>query len=82
MAESPRDNKEVPTISVVDIVENEDGSSSISFEVSDDFLEMIKKEQDLEEVSQEALSEYVEKLLTKCAAGEDGYEYEKLTDED
>ena len=83
MEESQQDNnKEVPTISVVDIVENEDGSSSLSFEVSDDFIEMIKKEQDLEEISQEALSEYVENLLTKCAAGEDGYEYEKLTDKD
>jgi hypothetical protein len=83
MEESPQDNnKEVPTISVVDIVENEDGSSSLSFEVSDDFIEMIKKEQDLEEISQEALSEYVENLLTKCAEGKDGYDYEKLTDKD
>ena len=82
MDESQQDNNEVPTISVVDIVENEDGSSSLSFEVSDDFIEMIKKEQELEEVSQEVLSEYVEKLLTKCAAREDGYEYEKLPNKD
>ena len=40
MEELPQDNnKEVPTISVVDITENEDGSANISFEVSDDFIE-------------------------------------------
>ena len=43
---------------------------------------MIKKEKNLEEVSQEALSEYVKELLAKCADGEDGYGFEKYTDED
>ena len=83
MEELPQDNnKEVPTISVVDITENEDGSANISFEVSDDFIEMVKKEQELEDVPQDVLSEYVQSLLTKCAEGKDGYDYEKLTNND
>jgi hypothetical protein len=74
--------KEIPTISVVDITENEDGSANISFEVSDDFIEMVKKEKELKDVSQDVLSDYVQTLLTKCAEGDDGYDYEKLTDND
>ena len=82
MAELPQDNKETPSIQVLDVTENEDGTASISFEVSDEFLELVKKEKNLEEVSQEVLSEYVNELLTKCAENEDGYSYEKLTDKD
>lgn len=77
MEELPQDNKEIPKIKVLDITEMEDGSSDISFEVSDDFIELVKKEKNIEEVSQEVLSEYVNELLTKCAVGEDGYGYEK-----
>ena len=77
MEELPRDNKETPKIKVLNITELEDGSSDISFEVSDDFIEMVKLERNLEEVSQEILSEYVNELLTKCAEGKDGYNYEK-----
>ena len=77
MAKSPQDNKEIPKIKVLNITELEDGSSDISFEVSDDFIEMVKLEKNLEEVSQEVLSEYVNELLTKCVDGEDGYGYEK-----
>jgi len=76
------ESKETPSIQVLDITENEDGTASISFEVSDEFLELVKKEKNLEEVPQEVLSEYVNELLTKCAENEDGYSYEKFTDKD
>lgn len=74
--------KQLPLLNVLDVTENEDGSAEITFDASDDFIEMIKKEKNLDEVSQEFLSEYVNELLTKCAEGEDGYSYEKTTDED
>ena len=74
--------KQLPLLNVLDVAENKDGSAEITFDASDDFIEMIKKEQNLEEVSQEALSEYVKELLAKCADGEDGYGFEKYTDED
>ena len=77
MEKSQSDNKEVPSIRVLDITENEDGSSDVSFEVSDDFLELVKRERNIKEVSQEELTEYVNELLGKCAANEDGYGYEK-----
>ena len=66
----------------LDITENEDGTSSLSFEVSDEFIETIKQEKNMEEVSQEFLSEYVNELLVKCAENKDGYSYEKLTNKD
>jgi hypothetical protein len=74
--------KQLPLINILDVTENEDGSSNITFDASDDFIEMVKKEKNLEDVSQEILSEYVQELLTKCADGEDGYAYEKYTDKD
>ena len=74
--------KQLPLLNVLDVTENKDGSAEIIFDASDDFIEMIRKEKDLEEVSQEVLSEYVQDLLTKCAEGKDGYGYEKTTDED
>ena len=77
MAELPQDNKETPIIKVLNIAELEDGASDITFEVSDDFIELVKREKNIEDVSQEVLSKYVNELLTKCADGEDGYSYEK-----
>jgi hypothetical protein len=74
--------KQLPLINILDVTENEDGSSNITFDASDDFIEMVKKEKNLEDVSQEILSEYVQELLTKCADEEDGYAYEKYTDKD
>lgn len=77
-----KSNKEqLPLINVLDVTENEDGSAEITFDASDDFIEMVKKEKNLDEVSQEVLSEYVQELLSKCADGEDGYGYEKYTGE-
>ena len=77
-----KSNKErLPLINILNVAENEDGSTELTFDTSDAFIEMVKKEKGLDEVSQEALSEYVLELLTKCAAGHDGYGYEKTTDE-
>lgn len=77
MVELPQDNKETPIIKVLNIAELKDGTSDITFEVSDDFIELVKRQKNIEDVSQEVLSEYVNELLTKCADGKDGYGYEK-----
>jgi hypothetical protein len=77
-----KSNKEkLPLINVLDVTENEDGSANVTFDASDDFIELVKKDKNLDEVSQEVLSEYVQELLTKCADGKDGYAYEKTTDD-
>ena len=48
------------------------------FEVNDAFLDMIKTEKNIDNVSQELLSSYVQELVTKCAKKEDDYSYEKI----
>jgi len=77
-----KSNKEqLPLINILDVTENEDGSANVTFDASDDFIEMVKKEKNLDDVSQEVLSDYVQELLRKCADREDGYSYEKTTEE-
>ena len=77
MDESNLENKELPSISIIDITESSEGETNISFEVSDDFIEMVKKELNTDDVSQTDLSEYVNKLLTNCASKKDGFDYIK-----
>jgi hypothetical protein len=76
-------DKELPQIRITSIDADENGKPNLSFEVDDDFLEYIKKEKGIEEVSQQVLSEFVKNLLEKCSNEEDGYSYTKLnTDKD
>ena len=79
MEQSTSADKDTPTISIIDITESASGEANISFEVSDDFIEMVKRERNIEEVSQETLSEYVNDLLSKCANKQDGYDYTKIS---
>tara|TARA_A100001037_G_scaffold160116_1_gene144281 strand:+ start:12476 stop:12721 length:246 start_codon:yes stop_codon:yes gene_type:complete len=78
MEQSTSESKDVPSISIIDITESPNGEANISFEVSDDFIEMVRKEKNIEDVTQEILSEYVNDLLSKCANKTDGYDYTKL----
>tara|TARA_B100000676_G_C17676577_1_gene629208 strand:+ start:85 stop:333 length:249 start_codon:yes stop_codon:yes gene_type:complete len=74
-------NSKVPHIQILDIAEDVDDKPNISFEVNDAFLSMIKKEKNIENVTQEELSEYVYELMKNCSNKTDGYDYEKITEE-
>ena len=68
-----------PHIQIIDI--NNEGTEkkpNVSFEVNDAFLDMIKKEKNIDLVSQEDLSDYVYELMKNCSNKKNGYDYEKL----
>ena len=67
-----------PHIEVIDITKTEEGVPDMLFEVNDAFLEMVKTEKNIDNVSQELLSSYVQELVTKCAKKENDYSYEKI----
>jgi hypothetical protein len=76
-------DKELPQLRITSIDTDTSGKPNLSFEVDDDFLEYVKKEKGIEEVSQQVLSEFVKSMLEKCSNKEDGYGYIKLnTDKD
>jgi len=60
---------ELPTIKVIDVVDNEDGSANVNLELSDEFIELFCELEGLTEFSKEkfdawfieALSEAVKK---------------------
>ena len=68
-----------PHIEVIDINTGGDNEEpSLHFEVNDAFLDMIKEEREIDKVSQEQLSSYVNDLITKCANQTDGYNDNKM----
>jgi len=69
----------MPHIEVIDITPTEKNVPDMLFEVNDAFLEMVKKEKKIDNVSKELLSAYVQELITKCANEQDDYSYEKIT---
>mgnify|MGYP003969565709 CR=1 FL=1 len=71
-------NSKTPHIEVIDITQTEAGVPDMLFEVNDAFLDMIKTERNIDNVSQELLSSYVQELVTNCSKGEDDYNYEKI----
>tara|TARA_B110000444_G_scaffold257784_1_gene297050 strand:+ start:1568 stop:1819 length:252 start_codon:yes stop_codon:yes gene_type:complete len=67
-----------PHIEVIDITQTEQGVPDMLFEVNDAFLDMIKTEKNIDTVSQELLSSYVQELVTNCAKKKNEYNYEKI----
>jgi len=78
MEQSHLDDK-TPHIKVLSVGEQEDGQPEITFEVNDEFINMIKKEKNITEISTKELNEYVHALVVNCANKEDGYDYETIT---
>ena len=48
MEKSQQDNEPKPHIQVLDIEKNDDGTTNLSFEVNDEFIELIKTEKNKE----------------------------------
>ena len=71
--------EKTPHIKVLSVGEQDDGQPEITFEVDDAFIDMIKQEKNLTEISIDELNEYVRELMVKCAKKEDGYDYETIT---
>ena len=63
----------LPTIKIVGMKTKSDGNFDVDFEVSDDFLELIKLDKNKEEISKEELGLYVKNLISRAVNNEDGY---------
>ena len=70
----------MPHIEVIDITKTDENIPDMLFEVNDAFLELVKKEKNIDNVSQELLSAYVHELIMKCANEQDDFSYEKITE--
>ena len=68
----------MPHIEVIDITPTEEGIPDILFEVNDAFLDMIKTEKNIDTISQELLSSYVQELVYNCANNKNDFSYEKI----
>lgn len=74
MEKSTSENK-TPHIKVLSVEPDENGKSELTFEVNDEFIDMVKKEKNVSNVSTEDLNQYVHELVMKCANNKDGYSY-------
>lgn len=52
-------------IEVLEVVENEDGSCNVTFDYDEEFVDLVKKELEKEEVSEEDISQYVVAAIDK-----------------
>tara|TARA_Y100001933_G_C18865411_1_gene507696 strand:+ start:495 stop:752 length:258 start_codon:yes stop_codon:yes gene_type:complete len=77
MEKSTSENK-TPHIKVLSVEPDEEGKSELTFEVNDEFIDMIKKEKNVSTISVEDLNHYVHELVMKCANNTDGYSYETI----
>jgi len=78
MEQSTSENK-TPHIKVLSVEQDDDGKSELTFEVNDEFIDMVKKEKKVTEISESELNQYVYDLVMKCAKKEDGFDYETIT---
>ena len=67
----------LPTIKIIGMKTKSDGNFDVDFEVSDDFLELIKLDKNKEEVSKEELGLYVKDILSKASLEQDGWSFKK-----
>ena len=68
------DNK-LPSVEVIDITGNNDGTCSIEFETSDLFDVMYKNATGKEVITKEELGEYLKDIITKAFENKDGYSF-------
>lgn len=55
-------------LKISSIEENEDGTSTVNFELTDDFIEWFKKDQGLSRFSHKRFNLFMSDLLTKAAS--------------
>jgi len=69
-----RKKQELPSIQVVSITENSDGSANIVCDVSDSFIEYMTKETGIENPSMPDLSKFIIELIEKACDRVDGFD--------
>ena len=64
MRSSPRrvilsESKHITTIKILNIIENDDGTSTLSFDLNDEFIEWFKKNQGLKRFSHKRFEKFI-----------------------
>tara|TARA_B100001093_G_scaffold413279_1_gene403127 strand:+ start:301 stop:564 length:264 start_codon:yes stop_codon:yes gene_type:complete len=67
----------LPKIKIIGMKKKSDGNLDVDFEVSDDFLELVKLDKNKEEISKEELGDYVRDILSKASSEQDGWSIKK-----
>ena len=69
--------KPKPEIKVLDIVDNPNGSSLITFETNEAFDQMYLKKTGKKRLTKKGLGNYIKEILTKAIEQKDGFSIEK-----
>ncbi len=69
--------KPKPEIKVLDIVDNPNGSSSITFETNEAFDQMYLKKTGKKRLTKKGVGNYIKEILTKAIEEKDGFSIEK-----
>ena len=69
--------KPKPEIKIIDIVDNPNGSSSVTFETNEAFDQMYLKETGKKRLTKKGVGNYVQEILTKAIEEKDGFSIKK-----
>mgnify|MGYP006440176111 FL=1 len=69
--------KPKPEIKVLDIVDNPNGSSLITFETNEAFDQMYLKKTGKKRLTKKGIGNYIKEILTKAIEEKDGFSIEK-----
>ena len=69
--------KPKPEIKVLDIVDNPNGSSLITFETNEAFDQMYLKKTGKKRLTKKGVGNYIKEILTKAIEEKDGFSIEK-----
>jgi hypothetical protein len=69
--------KPKPEIKVIDIVDNPNGSSSVTFETNEAFDQMYLKETGKKRLTKKGVGNYIQEILTKAIEEKDGFSIKK-----
>ena len=67
----------LPKIKILGMKESLSRELDVDFEVTDDFIDMIKLDKNKEVISKEELGEYVKDILSKASLEQDGWSFKK-----
>ena len=69
----------LPTIKVLKIMENPDGSANIAFDVSDGFKRLVREKTNVKRVSKKRLNAFILQVLTDAIYNRNGWGFQKDT---
>jgi len=74
--------EEQPTINIGEVLDHDDGTSTITFEVNDMFEKMYLEETGKKRITKRGLSNYIKDIIMKAYNKRDGYDIkENVKDE-